>query len=597
MIWPFTPYPAFDEQDILDLLPGLRDALLPGGQLDAEKTTAIADAYLLASIDRMERLGKWLSEAQTLDPSIAAELEDILAMPNRVGTLAFCLPMIMGEEEHHAFQQTIMGRGHELYATSAQAGVFAGEQILRHVDAARQAGREDAVLDRLEDMARRMAELPLTELKAADIHAMQDAGRFLVKTQAKPASPVEMERKRPQIIAALETVLRYQITEARHNGYDTPLDRYLGENGVTREEWQAMSAACRRLNPGAHAGSLNVNMPMDREARFSYRQAQRLVEETFESIHPELGAIVKEAFTRPWIWIDNDAESPEGIAIAGVPARNGGHPNIRMRFTGTFKDTRTLAHEMAHLAASYLAGQELDALRFHAGSPLHETFALFAELNLIEKAVRAYGRKEGVKEWHDMECLMGNASMYQRADLQNRLFERLQQEPRSLAFDEVSRMLPGKFMMENQLLGFGTFIASGQSMVCASYPFAAYGAWQAKSAMRKDPAFGERLVAVMRRGNTLSLKEALDTLSPGAGNLSPQWFDDINRQWGQILEGLDSSRFRDVDQFGSKASQELMRLFHNGMGFSDMRASPPSWQERVREQPPHSPGVTRENGR
>ncbi len=123
--------------------------------------------------------------------------------------------------------------------------------------------------------------------------------------------------------------------------------------------------------------------PLEGSDRFySWQEARRIVLDTYQSFHPDMGMIGRKFFEQSWI----DAAITPGkrsgaYSHAVVPSA---HPYIMINFTGKARDVQTLAHELGHGIHQYLSRAQ-GVLQ--ASTPLvtAETASVFGEMLVFQR--------------------------------------------------------------------------------------------------------------------------------------------------------------------------------------------------------------------
>ncbi len=121
----------------------------------------------------------------------------------------------------------------------------------------------------------------------------------------------------------------------------------------------------------------NAPLPGDDDRAISWPQAREIVLDAYAAFSPELAAVGKRFFERPWI----DATLRPGKAGGAFahPTVPGVHPYLLLNYHGRTRDVMTLAHELGHGVHQVLAGGQGYLL---AGTPLTlaETASVFGEM-------------------------------------------------------------------------------------------------------------------------------------------------------------------------------------------------------------------------
>ncbi len=115
--------------------------------------------------------------------------------------------------------------------------------------------------------------------------------------------------------------------------------------------------------------------------------AKFIVQESYDSLSPEAGAIVKQFFDKKWI----DAELRYGkrngaFSSSAVPSV---HPYILMNFTEKIRDVMTLAHELGHGLHQYLARRQ-GYLQSDTPLTTAETASVFGEMLTFRNLQKNY---------------------------------------------------------------------------------------------------------------------------------------------------------------------------------------------------------------
>jgi oligoendopeptidase F len=119
----------------------------------------------------------------------------------------------------------------------------------------------------------------------------------------------------------------------------------------------------------------------------NWNTARSIVQESYDALSPEAGAIIKQFFEKRWI----DAELRQGkrggaFSSAAVPSV---HPYILMNFTERIRDVMTLAHELGHGLHQYLSRKQG---YFMGDTPLTtaETASVFGEMLVFRRLQQRY---------------------------------------------------------------------------------------------------------------------------------------------------------------------------------------------------------------
>jgi oligoendopeptidase F len=120
----------------------------------------------------------------------------------------------------------------------------------------------------------------------------------------------------------------------------------------------------------------NAPLPADDDRAIQWPEARALVLGAYGAFSPELAAIGKRFFDRPWIDAPaRPGKSPGAFAHPTVPSA---HPYLLLNYLGKSRDVMTLAHELGHGVHQVLAGGQG---HFLSDTPLTlaETASVFGE--------------------------------------------------------------------------------------------------------------------------------------------------------------------------------------------------------------------------
>ena len=121
----------------------------------------------------------------------------------------------------------------------------------------------------------------------------------------------------------------------------------------------------------------NAPLPGDADREIAWPEARRRVLDAYGAFSPDLAAVGRRFFDKPWI----DAALRPGKAGGAFahPTVPGAHPYLLLNYHGRTRDVMTLAHELGHGVHQVLAG---DQGYLMAGTPLTlaETASVFGEM-------------------------------------------------------------------------------------------------------------------------------------------------------------------------------------------------------------------------
>jgi oligoendopeptidase F len=122
----------------------------------------------------------------------------------------------------------------------------------------------------------------------------------------------------------------------------------------------------------------NAPLPEDDDRKIPWEEAKSRVLAAYGAFSPDLAAIGKRFFDRPWI----DATLHPGKAGGAFahPAVPSVHPYLLLNYHGRTRDVMTLAHELGHGVHQVLAGDAQGYLRSATPLTLAETASVFGEM-------------------------------------------------------------------------------------------------------------------------------------------------------------------------------------------------------------------------
>jgi oligoendopeptidase F len=121
----------------------------------------------------------------------------------------------------------------------------------------------------------------------------------------------------------------------------------------------------------------NAPLPQDEDSRIAWPDAVKRVLDAYGSFSPELAALARRFFDRPWI----DAELRPGKASGAFahPTVPSAHPYLLLNYHGKARDVMTLAHELGHGVHQLLAAEQ-GYLMSSTPLTLAETASVFGEM-------------------------------------------------------------------------------------------------------------------------------------------------------------------------------------------------------------------------
>ncbi len=121
----------------------------------------------------------------------------------------------------------------------------------------------------------------------------------------------------------------------------------------------------------------NAPLPSDDDRLIAWPEATRQVLDAYGAFSPELAAVGRRFFDKPWI----DARLKPGKAGGAFahPTVPSVHPYLLLNYHGKTRDVMTLAHELGHGVHQVLASPQ-GALMSHTPLTLAETASVFGEM-------------------------------------------------------------------------------------------------------------------------------------------------------------------------------------------------------------------------
>jgi oligoendopeptidase F len=130
----------------------------------------------------------------------------------------------------------------------------------------------------------------------------------------------------------------------------------------------------------------NAPLPNDDDTIIEWKDAKRIVLESYDSFSPTLASIGAEFFDKNWI----DAQPRAGKASGAFahPTVPSAHPYLLLNYQGKSRDVMTLAHELGHGVHQVLASQQGHLM---ADTPLTlaETASVFGEMLTFQTLLKS----------------------------------------------------------------------------------------------------------------------------------------------------------------------------------------------------------------
>jgi len=241
------------------------------------------------------------------------------------------------------------------------------------------------------------------ELTSAEaLHLLSEPDAALRKEAAKSLGKVFGENTR--IFALItNTLAKDKEIEDRWRGFKRPISARNLSNFVEDEVVDALIEAVRGAYPtlshryyrlkakwfGVEAlpyWDRNAPLPEEDERSFTWSEAESTVLSAYAAFSPELAAVGKRFFERPWIDAPvKPSKAPGAFAHPTVPSA---HPYLLLNYMGKPRDVMTLAHELGHGVHQVLAGPQ-GALMSDTPLTLAETASVFGEMLTFQALLKA----------------------------------------------------------------------------------------------------------------------------------------------------------------------------------------------------------------
>lgn len=322
-----------------------------------ERVTAISTHLLFFSLE-LNRLDDAVLDAKLTDPALARWrpwLRDLRVF--RPHQLSDELEKLLHEKEvtGHAAWSRLFDE------TMAGMRIAVGAEELTVTDA----------LNRLSDKNRAVRE---AAGKAVGAAFSRDVKLFslITNTLAKDKEIVDTWRHYPrpassrnranmvedEVVDALTTAVRADYPRLAHRYY------------LMKAKWLNL--------PKLQHWDRNAPLPDDDDRKIEWHEARERVLTAYGAFSPELAAIGKRFFDKPWIdAVLTPGKSGGAFAHPTVPSA---HPYLLLNYHGRTRDVMTLAHELGHGVHQVLAGGAQGYLMASTPLTLAETASVFGEM-------------------------------------------------------------------------------------------------------------------------------------------------------------------------------------------------------------------------
>jgi oligoendopeptidase F len=322
-----------------------------------ERVTAISTHLLFFSLE-LNRLDDAVLDAKLADPNLARWhpwLRDLRVF--RPHQLSDDLERLLHEKEvtgHSAWSRLFD-------ETMAGMRIQIGDEVLTVTDA----------LNRLSDQDRAVREAAGKAIGAA---FARDVKLFslITNTLAKDKEIIDTWRHYPrpassrnranmvedEVVDALVTAVRADYPRLAHRYY------------LMKANWLNL--------PKLQHWDRNAPLPDDDDRTIDWNEARERVLTAYGAFSPELAAVGKRFFDKPWI----DAVLKPGKAGGAFahPTVPSAHPYLLLNYHGRTRDVMTLAHELGHGVHQVLAADAQGYLMASTPLTLAETASVFGEM-------------------------------------------------------------------------------------------------------------------------------------------------------------------------------------------------------------------------
>jgi oligoendopeptidase F len=421
---------ALPQWDLSDLYPG-RDSAelkrdLEKGESEAAafrkhyegKLAALSGAALGAAIAAYERLqdtlGRIMSYASLVyagdmsDAENGRFFQNMQERVNAISTALLFFTLEINRLDDAALAEKLKSRELAHYApwlrdTRAFRPHQLSDEIEKLLHEKYVAGR--AAWTRLFDETGAALRFPIdgTELtSAAALHLLSDRDPDKRKRAAKALG--EVFGRNVRLFALItNTLAKDKEIEDRWRGFKRPISSRNLSNFVEDEVVDALISAVHSAYPAlSHRyyrlkakwfgvdkiayWDRNAPLPEQEDRLIPWPEAERTVLEAYGAFSPELAAVGRRFFEKPWIDAPvRPGKSPGAFAHPTVPSA---HPYLLLNYQGKTRDVMTLAHELGHGVHQVLAAPQ-GALMADTPLTLAETASVFGEMLTFQAMLKA----------------------------------------------------------------------------------------------------------------------------------------------------------------------------------------------------------------
>ncbi|MFT6556524.1 M3 family oligoendopeptidase [Sneathiella sp.] len=293
----------------------------------------------LYEVEALKKYEPWLSNVRAMKPyQLDDALETMLHEKDIAGRSAWV----------RLFDETMAGLKFDLNGEE-----MASQQILHLLSSADGATRKSAAKSLGKVFGANIRLFALITNTLAKDKAIEDEWR-------KTASPMTLRHLSNQVednvVEALSTAVQEAYPRLSHRYYALKA-KWMGQEKL--DYWDR-----------------NAPLPEDDDRVIPWDEARDTVLQAYGQFSPELAALGKEFFDKPWIDASvRPGKSPGAFAHPTVPSA---HPYLLVNYQGKIRDVMTLAHELGHGVHQVLAGPQ-GALLSDTPLTLAETASVFGE--------------------------------------------------------------------------------------------------------------------------------------------------------------------------------------------------------------------------
>jgi oligoendopeptidase F len=241
------------------------------------------------------------------------------------------------------------------------------------------------------------------ELTSAEaLHLLSDRDPDKRKRAAKAIGDV-FGRNVRLFALVTNTLAKDKEIEDRWRGFKRPISSRNLSNFVEDEVVDALISAVRSAFPAlSHRyyrlkakwfgvdklpyWDRNAPLPEQEDRLIPWPEAERTVLDAYGAFSPELAAVGRHFFEKPWIDAPvRPGKSPGAFAHPTVPSA---HPYLLLNYQGKTRDVMTLAHELGHGVHQVLAAPQ-GALMADTPLTLAETASVFGEMLTFQAMLKA----------------------------------------------------------------------------------------------------------------------------------------------------------------------------------------------------------------